>query len=94
MKEHNVILITMHDHADIAPRLVHTRPLVPSVADGVVAADGVEVVAAIEAPDHVNQVVERAEPVVRARREVHVDGEEPAVGPMVELGFIIYNNYF
>lgn len=57
---------TMRDDTDVAPRLVHTSAFVPCVSDGVVTAHRVEVVAAVETPDHVDEVIQRAEAVVRA----------------------------
>lgn len=74
----------MSDHADVAPRLIHTSALLPGVRDGVIAPDRVEVIAAVETADHVDQVVQCTETVVGARGQVHVDGEEPPVGPFTK----------
>ncbi|XP_063827929.1 protein LSM14 homolog B-A [Ostrinia nubilalis] len=59
------------------------------------ASDGVEVVAAVEAADHVDQVVEGTQPVVRPRRQVHVDGEEPTslFHPVVKMGIDINHKH-
>lgn len=83
----------MNNYADIAPRLIHTSPFVPSVGYRIIAADGVEVITAVEAPDHVDQVVEGTKPVICAGREVHVDGEEPAVGPKGKAVFNLIEKF-
>lgn len=78
----------MNDNTDIAPRLVHASSLVPSVSDGIVTSNCIEVVATIESADHVDQVVQRAKSVVSARRKIHVNGEEPAVGAVIILLYL------
>lgn len=54
----------MYNNANIAPCLVHARSLVPSVGNGIVTAHRVEMIAAIKAADHVDQIAQRAQPVV------------------------------
>lgn len=49
--------LTMSDHADITPCLIHASAFLPGIRDGVVTTDRVEVIASVEAADHVDQVV-------------------------------------
>lgn len=65
--------LTMSDDANITPRLIHASALLPGVGDRVIAADSVEVIATVEASDHIDQIVEGAESVVGAWGQVHVD---------------------
>lgn len=75
----------MSDNTDITSCLVHTSSFMPSVGNWVVATYGVEVIAAIETTDHVDQIIQSAQPVIRSRCQVHVDREEPSIGSVEVL---------
>lgn len=70
----------MSDNTDVTSRLVHTGSFMPSVGDRVIAPHGVEMIAAVETTNHVDQVIQSTQPVICSRRQVHVDREEPSIG--------------
>lgn len=61
---------TLNSNADVASCLVHARPLLPDLGDGVVTPHGVEMVASVEPSDDVDQQAEGAHPVVCSGRLV------------------------
>lgn len=58
----------MSDNADVTSRLIHASSFMPGVRHWVITPHRIEMVAAIEAPDHVDQIVQRTQAMVRARR--------------------------
>lgn len=77
--------LTVRDNTDITSCLIHTSSFMPSVGDWVVAPHGVEMIAAVETSDHVDQVIQSTKPVICSRCQIHVDREEPSIGSVEVL---------
>lgn len=59
--------LTVSHNADITPRLIHARALLPSIRDRIVTAHCIKMIAAVEPTDHIYKVMQRAQTVVCPR---------------------------
>lgn len=57
----------MGANADVTSRVVHAGPFTPLLRERVEASDRVEVLVAVKAADHVDEIVQGAESVIGSR---------------------------